>query len=103
MSCPTCGATLSEFQESGRLGCPSCYQVFTDELNALFTRIHGSTEHGGKHPGGGGDYGSETVSIEVLKRKLKTAVESEEFEEAALLRDKIHEAELVTATGRREE
>ena len=102
MSCPTCGATLSEFQESGKLGCPSCYHVFTDELTALFGRIHGSTEHGGKRPGGDGLQTSEAISVEVLKRKLKTAVEGEAFEEAALLRDKIEEAEALILPERRD-
>ena len=102
MSCPTCGATLSEFQESGRLGCPACYQIFTDELTALFGRIHGSTEHGGKRPGGEGGQTSGAVSVEVLRRKLKTAVEGEEFEEAALLRDKIKDAETLISSERRD-
>ncbi len=92
ITCPKCGFTLESFKEFGRLGCPICYDVFAFELEPVFRKAHPGVLHKGKRPGSC----TETVSkeeIESLKRELQERVEKEDFEEAALLRDRIWELE----------
>ena len=43
-----CGATLEDFRESGRLGCPTCYDTFEASLRTLLRRIHGASRHIGQ-------------------------------------------------------
>ena len=45
---PRCGATLQDFRETGRLGCPDCYRTFEAPLRDLLRRLHGSTHHLGE-------------------------------------------------------
>lgn len=92
LACPKCGFTKQSFEEYGRLGCSICYDVFATELEPVFRKAHPGLEHKGKRPA----KHARTVSpeeIEALKRKLQERVESEDYEQAALLRDQIWELE----------
>lgn len=103
VQCPTCGLTYEGFRKVGRFGCGECYTTFKKSLGNLLKRIHGSTHHLGKSPVRmGGVYGqaNEKLSkqkmlseLQALKKKLQEAVDIEEFEEAAELRDRIREIE----------
>jgi len=94
LECPNCGLTFTEFGQIGRLGCAECYQVFRVELTNLLRRIHGSAEHRGQV--------AETATEEYktlreekrLRDELKQAIEAENFEIAAELRDRIKELSL---------
>ena len=89
--CPSCGATLLDFRDSGRLGCAQCYQTFGDHLRDLLRRLHGSSQHVGERyvaPGVNGEASAASELIE-LRDQLRRAVESENFERAAELRDQI--------------
>lgn len=94
--CPHCGLSLAEFNKTGRLGCSECYHVFAEELHSLLRKIHGSDQHIGKVPA------TDPIQVEVrkevlaLRRRLKRAIEREEFEKAAELRDRIDEIEQYT-------
>jgi len=46
--CSFCGLTLTVFRETGRLGCPHCYETFESHLRRLLRRVHGGTKHVGK-------------------------------------------------------
>jgi len=87
--CTGCGLSFQSFLDSGRLGCPKCYVSFRDELKPLLRRIHGTTRHeSARH------VKSENARhqiIEKLRKELATAVEEEEFERAAALRDKVRQ------------
>jgi protein arginine kinase activator len=94
--CPSCGATLRDFRQTGRLGCAVCYDAFEGHLRDLLRRLHGSTHHEGEtyRPQGLGVPPSSTAAprhspLDELKAKLKRAVETENFELAAELRDRI--------------
>lgn len=94
LKCPSCGLTYSDFKKLGKLGCGQCYETFKSYLVPLFKRIHGSEIHVGKMPGKKGRHPKlKKIDIEELKRHLKRAVELEEFEEAARLRDEIKKHE----------
>ncbi|HMF13773.1 MAG TPA: UvrB/UvrC motif-containing protein [Gemmataceae bacterium] len=91
--CPNCGIKFVEFRNSGRLGCPHDYDAFREELTPLLESIHGETRHCGKMPRRQ-DHMKQTLSELVLLRKqLLQAVNRENYEEAAELRDRIRRLE----------
>lgn len=88
--CSFCGLTFSGFRESGRLGCPHCYSTFEVQLRGLLRRIHGSTQHVGKvYLPPDPSVSEKQKRMEGLRRRLTRAVDSEDFERAAELRDEI--------------
>ncbi|MCK4851257.1 MAG: UvrB/UvrC motif-containing protein, partial [Phycisphaerae bacterium] len=94
LSCPQCGLSFLEFRQHGLLGCPNDYEVFEQPLDGLLTRVHGEdTHHVGKVPARGGTQQKRNMKLLRLRRELAGAVESEEYEKAAELRDRIKEFE----------
>ena len=93
-ACPMCGMTYDDFRKVGRLGCAECYTTFKRNLGSLLKRIHGSPLHLGKSPMRLVKPAkvAKTELLE-LKRKLERAIEGEEFEEAAKVRDQIRRLE----------
>ncbi|MCM8761344.1 MAG: UvrB/UvrC motif-containing protein [Candidatus Omnitrophica bacterium] len=91
--CPSCGFTYDDFKKMGRLGCSECYEAFRKYLEPLLKRIHGANRHVGKVPISAGKTIKDTQTLQTLKMQLEKAIQSEEFEEAARLRDKIRELE----------
>src|SRR4029453_1849379 len=90
-TCPRCGATFQDFRESGRLGCSDCYRAFEAPLRDLLRRLHGSTHHMGERYA---DRIDEPVAPNGareadLREQLRVAVETENFELAAELRDRL--------------
>lgn len=91
--CARCGGTLANFRDTGRLGCPECYRAFEASLRELLRRLHGSSRHLGERyaaPGGGPDNG--LPSEFELREQLRQAIETENFELAAELRDRLRSA-----------
>ena len=99
ISCPRCGLRYSAFKETGRLGCAECYAAFQYQLRPLLRRIHGDTRHRGKAPTRDGEGARRTRQIHRLHDELQRAVEREEFEHAASIRDEIRRLESEVATG----
>jgi protein arginine kinase activator len=85
--CPVCHLSWADFKKMEKLGCPNCYKVFSQQLNVLLRRIHGSNKHFGSNIQ---TVGKTKESIPALKKKLKEAVQNENYELAAELRDRIH-------------
>ncbi len=93
-SCSFCQLTFSDFRESGRLGCPHCYASFEPHLRGLLRRIHGSTQHVGKvYLPPDPTQSERDKRLAGLRRKLRRAVDNEDFERAAKLRDQIRSME----------
>jgi protein arginine kinase activator len=88
--CGECGGTLQDFRESGRLGCGACYIAFEPHIRDLLRRLHGSSHHAGERylPPGERPPDRRAELLE-LRDRLRRAVESENFELAAELRDRI--------------
>lgn len=97
--CPKCGMSYAQFSQSGRLGCGDCYAAFQRQLEPLLRRIQGTSTHGGKVPGRQGGTLKLEREIGRLSRELEKAVEQEEFEMAAELRDQIRELRQQLAEG----
>jgi protein arginine kinase activator len=93
MVCESCGTTHQEFKKGGRLGCEACYHVFRPVLDPLLDGMHAGTKHLGKIPSGSASRVKFERSVDTLKTELKDAVEKEDYEKAALVRDKLKELE----------
>ena len=89
LRCSACGLTYEDFQTSGKLGCAQCYQDFSKQLAPLLQRVHGRTQHAGRVPTNREAETRLQHSILELKDKMDHAVQEENFEEAAALRDQI--------------
>lgn len=92
-SCPSCKLSFEEFRQTGKVGCADCYRAFKDQLDSVLKNIQGSARHSGKLPKKAGAEIYTKRELENLKSRLKKAVENEEYEDAAKIRDKIREIE----------
>lgn len=89
LTCKNCGTTYSEFKETGLLGCSECYKNFSSMIQPVISRVQGNVVHNGKIPKESGKQIIERNRINDLKAELKKAVETEEYEKAAKLRDEL--------------
>lgn len=93
-SCEFCGLTLGQFRDSGRLGCPHCWTSFESHLRGLLRRLQGSHQHVGKvYLSPDPSAPQRQKRLDGLRRKLERAIELEDFERAADLRDQIRDLE----------
>ena|ERR1700733_6922761 len=89
VKCPHCGFTQADFKKSGRLGCSECYKTFAEGLEGLLKTMHKSTKHAGKVPEALRVSRDNAERMKALQKNLSKAIEDEQFEEAARLRDEI--------------
>ncbi len=93
IKCSFCGMTFEDFRKKGNLGCAHCYISFKRRLIPLIKKVHGAIYHKGKIPKAVRKDSIIEGKLTILKQRLKRAVELEEYEEAADLRDKIRKLE----------
>ena len=93
VNCSNCLLNFKEFFGTGLLGCPQCYDDFDEYIKPLIRRYHGTTSHQKikefLQPADDIKY-----QLIFLKKELKQALQSEDFETAAKLRDKINSMEM---------
>lgn len=88
--CPTCGMTYGDFQNAGgKFGCANCYRAFSRELESIFKNVQASSKHEGKFPQKSGREMFQKREAERLRILMREAIEGENFEEAARLRDEV--------------
>ena len=88
--CTFCSSTLSDFRASGRLGCAHCYGAFEGSLRELLRRVHGNSRHAGRrYDPPRPELMERDSTLGELRDRLRRAIESEQFELAADLRDRI--------------
>lgn len=87
--CNECGMAYGDFEKTGKMGCSNCYITFREKIGPVLKRIHGSDTHTGKIPVR--LFGEVKLDREIkeLKAQLDKAVQNEEYERAALIRDRI--------------
>lgn len=88
--CPHCGMKYAAFRVEGRLGCPHEYEAFQGRLEPLLEKIHRRLRHVGKIPARRKQMLLRR-EIETWRGELAGAIASENFEEAARLRDRIRQ------------
>jgi protein arginine kinase activator len=97
--CPVCGIKYMEFRAEGRLGCPHDYDVFRAGLEPLLQRIHRAERHVGKRPRCSTATRADLAELLELRKRLRVAVETEAYEEAAHLRDLLRTKEASNGSG----
>jgi len=100
-TCGSCGLEFTTYRKSFMLGCAECYDSFEEWLEPDLKRLHRATRHIGEAPGGSGDLAMINDQIRSCREELKSAVEFEDFDRAAFLRDEIArlEQELQNQSG----
>lgn len=104
IACPTCGTSYSEFVKDSRFGCADCYSVFGPLMEDSIKQLQGSLMHTGKTPAfqrmdyeshneDSEEDGSDSSRNELseLDARLKEALRFEDYETAAVCRDRIKE------------
>lgn len=90
----SCGATFQDIVRTGQVGCAQCYQTFYHQLLPVICKLHGESVHRGKRPGGALPQMVQKKELVAQKKELlQRAIELENFEEAAVLRDEIRQLE----------
>ncbi|SDM39987.1 UvrB/UvrC motif-containing protein [Halarsenatibacter silvermanii] len=93
LECDNCGLTYREFTEKGLFGCAECYDSFAEGVDYVVGRVQGGSEHRGKVPRRGDRKSRLEEKISSLRQDMEEAVDREDFERAAELRDKVKELE----------
>lgn len=98
--CDFCGSTYSDIVKTGQVGCANCYEVFESLLLPSIRKIHGNTTHCGKNSTSSQKLAvkkqeekTDKEKLAELKAELEKAINEQNFEYAAELRDKIKEME----------
>lgn len=109
LTCKGCNSTFEDIINTGKFGCPKCYETFEAEIDNLMNKLHGSNRHVGRigklekakvdnsnqSPSKKGENKNlaEANKLKELKDKLKELVKEEKYEEAAKVRDEIKKLE----------
>ena len=89
LRCETCGFSFDDIMRTGMPGCPDCYRVFSRRLRPVITKIHGRGQYLGKVPVSANEEIMRNKVIDGLKERLNKAIDEQNFELAAVLRDEI--------------
>jgi len=87
--CTNCGMTYGAFRKAGRFGCAKCYDAFRPYVGITLKNVHGATRHEGKLPNRLAANLLYKRELANCKISLRKAIELENYEEAAQLRDRI--------------
>jgi protein arginine kinase activator len=102
--CPFCGSTIQAINKMGRLGCTKCYDHFGSNIISAIQTYHGATKHVGKVPKKWQEQQEAEVRIQARKKFTieayikqiediaKSAIKKEQYEIAAVCRDRLKEA-----------
>jgi len=90
--CDVCKMTFADFKRQGRAGCAHCFVAFDDKLEPLVRRVQGAAQHVGRAIRSGRKDAQLEMSVERLDAELKSAIQAENYEKAAGLRDQLSRA-----------
>lgn len=93
-ACPACAMDIATVLDTGRVQCPACYGAFAGEIEPMLAGLHGGTEHHGKSPHVDDARARMGADLQIKRALLRTAIETEHYEEAAALRDAIQQIEM---------
>ena len=89
-TCPVCGTTYDDYEQTGLLGCASCYDVFKEELLPAINAIHGKVEHVGKVGTNNDELGLHR-RLKALQEQLEAALREKRYVDAGRLNKRIYE------------
>ena len=90
-NCKICGRSLDDIKRYKSVGCPACYTNFEPEIKELFSNNGEQKLYTGSFPKHVSDGRSILEDRAILQEKLAESVAKEDFEKAAIYRDKIKE------------
>ncbi len=96
VTCPECGWTQKKLREAGgKLGCAKCYHTFGQWIDEAIGHVHKGTVHIGRRPDGRPSESGVLLQAELIKKRheLELLIKSENYEQAAVVRDRIRELE----------
>lgn len=104
LKCDKCGTSFDDFIDSGKFGCPNCYDTFEERIDPILKRLHGGNRYIGRGTKSNNpenelnlekkkEEKKEESKIDMLKRELKQAIKEEKYEEAAKIRDEVKKLE----------
>lgn len=93
MKCLICGYSYDDFLNTGLMGCPECYESFRGELMPVIKKYQAGNCENKMDTAEVKPAAKEFDKLKELNQKLNEAISLENFEEAAVIRDKIRELE----------
>jgi len=87
--CQVCGLTFENLTKGGNLGCADCYQSFSHVMQQILKDTQAGLTHTGEIPWRTHAPLIKERRIEDLKASMQRAVQEEDYEKAAELRDQI--------------
>ena len=102
--CDSCGTIFEDIINTGKYGCPNCYDVFQDKMDPILKRLQGANRHTGRlgkvsdnhikfeekeNDTKQNNSNNKDRKLEKLENDLKQAIKEERYEDAAKLRDEI--------------
>ena len=90
--CPGCGTSLEEIRKKGKFGCSRCYDTFAANLD-LTPFVGNGYPLSPSNGQASADEKREMGEVERWKAELQEALKEENYEKAAVLRDRIREKE----------
>ncbi len=87
LTCPDCGWSAHDLRLHGRAGCERCYEVFVSLMREILAKASDTVLHRGRYPRHLRQIKRILVDRAVIKRRLHDALQGEDYEEAARLRD----------------
>ncbi len=94
--CPACRMRVSHFRKTGRLGCATCYETWQGLVDPMLFGMHRSLQYMGKAPQ------EPAVDPARLRGKLALAIADEDYEQAAVLRDRLRAMEQMVVAQQEE-
>lgn len=89
--CPGCGTTATALAENGIMGCPCCYSTFFEMIPIKNQILSAGGSVRGRMPYMVRQKIERAAELSRLSEELRTAVSEENYESAAILRDRIKE------------
>ena len=90
-SCKICGRSLDDIKRYKSVGCPACYQNFKTELKEMINEGNEPVSYCCSYPKHLSEGRTYLEDRAFLQEKLAESVAKEDFENAAIYRDKIKE------------
>lgn len=87
--CPVCGKKLQTILKEKTVGCSECYNVFHDDIKGILKGFGVTRSYTGSLPNQIANFKSSLNDRVALQEKLNKAIQEENYEKAAVYRDKL--------------